>query len=80
LANAEVQADIKHFPFEVFNKDSKPYIRVEDRGEKMEFVSEHQPGFLYKFFDTVLVQSPEEITSMVLLKMKETAERYFEQC
>ncbi|KAF8212313.1 heat shock protein 70 family [Mycena galopus ATCC 62051] len=55
--DAEVQSDMKHFPFVVFSKDSKPYIRVEYRGEQKEF-------------------SPEEISSMVLLKMKETAESY----
>ncbi|KAK0459654.1 heat shock cognate 70 [Desarmillaria tabescens] len=55
--DAEVQADIKHFPFKVFDKGGKPYIQVEYRGEQKEF-------------------SPEEISSMVLLKMKETAESY----
>ncbi|KAJ7092103.1 heat shock cognate 70 [Mycena crocata] len=53
----EVQADMKHFPFTVFSRGGKPYIRVEYRGEQKEF-------------------SPEEISSMVLLKMKETAESY----
>ncbi|KAG2354500.1 Hsp70 protein-domain-containing protein [Suillus spraguei] len=48
--NAEVQSDIKHFSFTIFNKAGKPYIQVES--------------------------SPEEILSMVLLKMKETAESY----
>ncbi|KAJ7632545.1 heat shock cognate 70 [Roridomyces roridus] len=55
--DAEVQSDMKHFPFTVFSKGGKPYIRVEYRGEQKEF-------------------SPEEISSMVLLKMKETAESY----
>ncbi|KAJ7685113.1 heat shock cognate 70 [Mycena polygramma] len=55
--DSEVQADMKHFPFTVFSKGGKPYIRVEYRGEQKEF-------------------SPEEISSMVLLKMKETAESY----
>jgi molecular chaperone DnaK (HSP70) len=55
--DAEVQSDIKHFPFTVFNKGGKPYIRVEYKGEQKEF-------------------SPEEISSVVLLKMKETAESY----
>jgi L1 cell adhesion molecule like protein len=55
--DAEVQSDIKHFPFKVINKAGKPYIRVNYRGEDKEF-------------------SPEEISSMVLLKMKETAEAY----
>ena len=35
----EVQSDVKHFPFKVFPKDGKPYIRVEYRGEEKEFVS-----------------------------------------
>ena len=55
--DAEVQSDIKHFPFKVINKGGKPYIQVQYRGETKEF-------------------SPEEISSMVLLKMKETAESY----
>ncbi|KAG2041754.1 heat shock protein 70 [Suillus americanus] len=55
--DAEVQSDIKHFPFTVFSKGGKPYVRVEYKGEQKEF-------------------SPEEISSMVLLKMKETAESY----
>jgi molecular chaperone DnaK (HSP70) len=37
--DAEVQADIKHFPFKVFSKGGKPYIQVEYRGETKEFVS-----------------------------------------
>ena len=36
---AEVQSDIKHFPFKVFDKAGKPYIRVNYRGEDKEFVS-----------------------------------------
>jgi molecular chaperone DnaK (HSP70) len=38
--DAEVQADLKHFPFKCFSKDGKPYIRVEYRGESKEFVSD----------------------------------------
>ncbi|KIK23435.1 hypothetical protein PISMIDRAFT_679415 [Pisolithus microcarpus 441] len=55
--DAEVQADIKHFPFKVVSRAGKPYIQVEYRGETKEF-------------------TPEEISSMVLNKMKETAEAY----
>jgi heat shock protein 1/8 len=36
--DAEVQSDLKHFPFTVINKASKPYIRVQYRGETKEFV------------------------------------------
>ena len=39
FADAEVQSDIKHFPFKVFDKAGKPYIRVNYRGEDKEFVS-----------------------------------------
>ncbi|KAJ7220305.1 heat shock cognate 70 kDa protein-like protein [Mycena pura] len=53
----ELQADLKHFPFTVFSKCGKPYIRVEYHGEEKEF-------------------SPEEISSMVLSKMKMMAESY----
>jgi molecular chaperone DnaK (HSP70) len=38
--DAEVQADLRHFPFKVFNKSGKPYIRVSYRGEDKEFVGE----------------------------------------
>ncbi|CAE6455819.1 unnamed protein product [Rhizoctonia solani] len=55
--DAEVQSDMKHFPFKVENKGGKPVISVEYRGETKSF-------------------TPEEISSMVLLKMKETAESY----
>ena len=52
-----VQSDMKHWPFEVFDDSTKPRIRVEYKGEKKSFY-------------------PEEISSMVLNKMKETAEAY----
>ncbi|KAL1997149.1 hypothetical protein VTN49DRAFT_8014 [Thermomyces lanuginosus] len=53
----EVQADAKHFPFKVVEKNSKPIIEVEFKGETRQF-------------------TPEEISSMVLTKMRETAESY----
>ncbi|BEI83564.1 hypothetical protein CcaverHIS002_0401680 [Cutaneotrichosporon cavernicola] len=55
--DAEVQSDMKHWPFKVISKAGKPFIQVEYRGEEKTF-------------------SPEEISSMVLIKMKETAEAY----
>jgi L1 cell adhesion molecule like protein len=57
FTDAEVQADMKHWPFKVIDKDSKPIVQVEYRGEQKTF-------------------SPEEISSMILTKMKETAEAY----
>lgn len=55
--DSTVQSDMKHFTYNVINKDTKPYIEVQFKGEKKVF-------------------SPEEISSMVLSKMKEIAENY----
>lgn len=57
FSDAEVQADMKHFPFKIVDKAGKPVIEVEFKGEKKTF-------------------TPEEISSMVLTKMRETAESY----
>ena len=45
--DAEVQADIKHFPFKVINKTGKPYVSVEYRGETKEFVCSYIRVFLF---------------------------------
>ena len=37
--DAEVQSDMKHFPFKVENKGGKPVVTVEYRGETKSFVS-----------------------------------------
>ncbi|EGV63961.1 Hsp70 chaperone [Yamadazyma tenuis] len=55
--DAEVQGDIKHFPFKVVNKGGKPQIEVDFKGETKVF-------------------TPEEVSSMILTKMKETAESF----
>ncbi|XP_050523399.1 heat shock 70 kDa protein cognate 4-like [Daktulosphaira vitifoliae] len=52
-----VQADMKHWPFEVVSDGGKPKIKISYKGENKTF-------------------SPEEVSSMVLTKMKETAEAY----
>jgi len=57
FADAEVQADMKHFPFKVLDKGGKPVVEVEFKGEKKTF-------------------TPEEISAMILTKMRETAESY----
>jgi heat shock 70kDa protein 1/2/6/8 len=57
FTDQEVQSDMKHWPFKVINKDTKPIVEVQFKGETKTF-------------------SPEEISSMVLLKMKQTAESY----
>ena len=57
FTDSTVQSDMKHFSYNVINKDEKPYIQVEYKGETKVF-------------------APEEISSMVLCKMKEIAEAY----
>jgi len=52
-----VQADMKHWPFNVISDGGKPKLQVDYKGEKKDFF-------------------PEEVSSMVLTKMKETAEAY----
>jgi L1 cell adhesion molecule like protein len=37
--DAEVQADMKHWPFKVIAKDGKPVVQVEVKGETKQFVS-----------------------------------------
>ena len=53
-----VQYDKKYLPYEIINKDGKPYIQVENSKSE------------------VKVYSAEEISSMVLIKMREIAENY----
>jgi molecular chaperone DnaK (HSP70) len=52
-----VQADIKHWPFKVVNKNTRPHVEVQVGDEAKTF-------------------TPEEISAMVLTKMKEIAEAY----
>ena len=53
----EVQMDKKLLPYDIIDKDGKPYIQVEIKGQKK----------LY---------SPEEISAMILTKMKTIAENF----
>ena len=57
FSDKSTQDDIKHFPFKVIDKNNKPIIQANYKGELKDF-------------------QPEEISSMVLVKMKETAEAY----
>jgi len=57
FSDKEVQRDMKMFPFKVVERDTKPCIEVELKGEKKVFQAE-------------------EISAMVLVKMKETAEAF----
>uniref|UniRef100_A0A8C2FV01 Heat shock protein 8 n=1 Tax=Cyprinus carpio TaxID=7962 RepID=A0A8C2FV01_CYPCA len=52
-----VQSDMKHWPFNVINDNTRPKVQVDYKGETKSFY-------------------PEEISSMVLVKMKEIAEAY----
>ncbi|KAL7416288.1 heat shock cognate 70 [Mrakia frigida] len=55
--DAEVQSDMKHWPFKVVSDGGKPKIVVQHKGEEKSF-------------------TPEEISAMILIKMRETAEAY----
>ena len=57
FSDKDVQADVKHFPYRVINKDGKPVVQVEVSGKDKTF-------------------TPEEVSAMVLGKMKEVAESY----
>jgi L1 cell adhesion molecule like protein len=53
----EVQEELKHLPYKVLNKNNRPVIEVEYKGETKQY-------------------TPEEISSMILYKMKEIAEAF----
>ncbi len=55
--DSNVQKDIKYWPFTVKQKNKKPHVQVDVKGESKMF-------------------APEEISAMVLGKMKEIAEEY----
>ncbi|KAJ2931321.1 hypothetical protein H1R20_g5861, partial [Candolleomyces eurysporus] len=57
LSDPEVQKDVKHWPFEVSEKNGKPVVNVKYKGEDKSL-------------------TPEEISAMILSRMKETAEAY----
>ena len=58
--DAEVQSDLKHFPFTVFSKGGKPYIRVEYRGEQKEFVR------IWFFFALRFLRCTDELFSCIV--------------
>lgn len=58
FSDSSVQSDMKHFSFEVVQKDGdKPFVQVQYKGETKTF-------------------SPEEVSAMILTKMKDVAESY----
>jgi heat shock protein 5 len=56
-AEKDVQQDKKYLPYQIIEKDTKPYIRVETAGEQKTY-------------------APEEISAMILTKMRTVAENY----
>jgi heat shock protein 1/8 len=57
FSDPKIAENQKHFSFKLVDRNSKPKVAVQFKGENKEF-------------------TPEEISSMILVKMKETAETY----
>src|SRR3978361_1730783 len=57
FSDKDFQGDMKHFSFDVVERDGKPSVQVEVGGSKKTF-------------------TPEEVSAMILGKMKEVAESY----
>jgi len=57
IDDKNVQKDMKLLPYQIVDKNSRPMIQVEVKGEKKTY-------------------APEEISAMILVKMKEIAEAY----
>lgn len=57
FSDSKIQEDMKHFSFKLVDRNNKPTISVQYKGEDKEF-------------------TPEEISAMILTKMKETAEAF----
>jgi heat shock protein 5 len=57
IDDKNVQRDMKLLPFKIVDKDSRPFIQVEIKGEKKVF-------------------APEQVSAMMLVKMKEVAEAF----
>ena len=57
FSDSSVQGDMKYLPYQIIDKDTKPYIRINFKGEDK-------------------IYSPEEVSAMILGKMKKIAEDY----
>jgi len=57
FTDSTVQKDKKYLPYDIVDKDGKPYVRAEVKGEKKTY-------------------APEEVSAMILTKMKEIAETF----
>ena len=56
-SDASVQGDMKYLPYKIVDKEGKPYVKINFKGEDKVF-------------------SPEEVSAMILTKMKKIAEDY----
>ncbi len=72
--DANVQSDMKHWPFKVINEGSKPMIQVYFKNDSPMFLT--SLALQVDFKAEVKTFSPEQISAMVLIKMKDTAEAF----
>ena len=57
FSDSSVQGDMKYLPYKIVDKEGKPYVKINFKGEDKIF-------------------SPEEVSAMILAKMKKVAEDY----
>lgn len=64
--DATVQADMKHWPFEVINDNTKPKIKVEYKGEVKTFFPEEVSITVYSYLIHIVIFVVSVVSSVFL--------------